>query len=354
MHDETREPIDLVTGATGFTGGALALELRRRGRSVRALVRDPGKAGHLAAAGVALVRGDITRPDDVDRAAEGVERIFHLAAIFRTAGHSDEEYRAVNAGGVDNVIAAARRHGVARTIHCSTIGVHGNVKEVPATEETPENPGDIYQKTKLEGEIKAREAFSADVPGVIFRPTGIYGPGDTRFLKLFRPIHRGRFAMVGDGETLYHFSYIDDVVEGIILCGTHPDALGRIYLIGFDEYLTLNELVARIAEILDVHPPRARIPVTPLRVIAHLCERICVPLGIDPPLHRRRVDFFTKNRAFSVEKAKRELGYRPRFSVEEGLRRTARWYFDQGYLSGELPEPLRELGPVPSAAGRAV
>ena len=329
---ETQAPPTLVTGATGFTGGHLALRLRRLGHPVRALVRAGSELTHLRAAGVELIEGDLRKAADVARAAAGVERIYHIAAVFRTAGHPDSFYRDVNLCGTENVLEAAARHDVGRTVHCSTIGVHGDVKEIPCTEDSPFNPGDIYQETKLEGELAARRAFESGLPGVIFRPAGIYGPGDLRFLKLFRMVHSRSFRMFGSGETLWHPIYIDDLVEGIRLCGEHPAALGRTYILAGRRWVTLNELVTGIAQTVGARPPQGHLPFWPLAAGAAFCEALCKPLGIDPPLHRRRVAFFIKNRAFSIERARTELGFDPAVPVEEGLVRTAAWYFDAGHL----------------------
>lgn len=322
----------LVTGATGFTGGALTRRLVARGDRVRALVRTPERAWELERLGVELAQGDIRHEDDVVRAAEGVERIFHIAATFRSPGVPDSYYREVNARGVRNVVAAAHRHGVDRTIHCSTVGVHGHVDEIPANEDSPYNPGDIYQETKLEGERIAQEAFADGVPGVIFRPAGIYGPGDLRFLKLFRAIQQRRFPMFGSGETLYHFTYIDDLVDGILLCSEHPDARGGIYILGGRDYVSLNELTRLIADAVGSPPPRIRLPFWPLMAASIACEAVCRPLGIDPPLFRRRAEFFIKDRAFSIERARSELGFEPKVGMEEGIRASARWYREQGLL----------------------
>ncbi len=322
-----------VTGATGFTGGALARELRRRGHRVRALVRSAARAKDLD--GVELIEGDLTNAADVARAAEGCSRIYHVGALFRTAGHPDSYYYDVNLGGTEHVIDAARKHGVERTVHCSTIGVHGDVKEIPARETTPFNPGDVYQRSKLAGEMAAQDAFTrpvGGVPGVIFRPAGIYGPGDTRFLKLFRSIRRRRFIMFGSGETLWHPIYIDDLVEGILLCGERPGILGRAFILAGGEYVTLNSLTRIVAEAVAVPPPRLKLPIAPLIGAAVICEALCKPLGINPPLHRRRSEFFVKNRAFDITRARTELGFDPRVSVREGMRRTAEWYFQQGLL----------------------
>ncbi len=324
----------LVTGATGFTGGHLARELQHRGYAVRALVRNAGAASavDLRERGIELMEGDVGDADAVDRAAAGCTHVFHIAAVYRTANHPDSYYRRVNTDSVRYVLDAARKHGVRRIVHCSTCGVHGDVRELPANEQTPYNPGDIYQRSKLEGELVAQAAMREGAPVSVVRPTGIYGPGDLRFLKLFRAIHSGTFRMFGSGEVAYHMTYIDDMVQGIVLAGEHPAAVGEVFLIASDAYTTLNDLVRTIADALMVAPPRGHLPMAPLLAAAMMCEWICRPLGIDPPLHRRRCEFFTKARAFSNDKAKRLLGFDPKVTLEDGIRRTAAWYREQCLL----------------------
>ncbi|WP_259942330.1 NAD(P)-dependent oxidoreductase [Jannaschia sp. W003] len=323
-----------MTGATGFTGGHLARTLRARGYAVRALVRDGASpaARALERDGIELAQGDLTDAAAIDRAVAGRSHVFHIGAVYRSANHPDSYYDAVNRGAVAHVLDAGRRHGVARIVHCSTCGVHGDVAEIPATEETAFNPSDVYQRSKLAGEMLARAAIEAGAPVSIVRPTGIYGPGDLRFLKLFRTVENRTFRMFGSGEIAYHMSYIDDLVQGFVLCAEHPAAVGETFLIGSDRYTTLNGLVREVAAVLDVPPPRGRLPVAPLMAAATLCEVACRPFGIDPPLHRRRVSFFTKARAFSVDKAKRLIGYEPQVPLAEGLRRTAAWYRAEGHL----------------------
>jgi dihydroflavonol-4-reductase len=333
----------LVTGATGFTGGHLARTLRARGHPVRALVRHGTAADSLAGTGIEVVRGDITDARAVAAAVAGMEIVYHVAAVYRTAGHPDEHYRAVNVGGTRNVLDAAARHGVDRVVHCSTVGVHGAIRDVPSHEDSPFNPGDIYQETKLEGELAAQEAFRQGLPGVVVRPAAIYGPGDLRFLKLFRSVQSGRFRMFGSGDVTYHLVYIDDLVDGFILCGEKTEALGRTYILGGNDYITLNAFVRLVAEALEVAPPRGRLPLPPLIAAAVLCEAVCRPFGIEPPLHRRRVDFFVKPRAFTIERARRELGYEPRVAPGQGLRRTAEWYWSEGHLSRPRPRGGRTV-----------
>jgi dihydroflavonol-4-reductase len=332
MPIEPSPRLALVTGASGFTGGHLARTLLARGWAVRALVRSAPAAEALRAEGMAVVQGDLADARAVDQAVAGCSHVFHIAALYREARHPDQVYRDVNVGGTRHVLEAAARHGVKRVIHCSTAGVHGDVARVPADEEAPLNPGDIYQDTKLEGERLAQRAFADGLPGVVFRPVGIYGPGDLRFLKLFRTIQQGRFVMFGRGAVTYHMTYIDDLVGGILLCAEHPQALGEVFLLAGERYTTINELVAAVARAVGVSPPRRRLPLAPLLGAAWACETLCRPLGIEPPLHMRRCDFFHKARGFNIEKARRLLGYQPKVGLEEGFRRTARWYAEHGHL----------------------
>ena len=168
----------LVTGATGFTGGHVCRALARRGYGVRALVRSAGVPKGLDEPGIELAVGELTDRASLDSAARGVDVVYHIAAIYRQAGLPDAAYRAVNAAAVRSVVEAAATAGARRVVHCSTVGVHGDIEHPPASEDAPLRPGDIYQVTKLEGEAIAREASEdTGVQVVIARPTGIYGPG---------------------------------------------------------------------------------------------------------------------------------------------------------------------------------
>ena len=327
----------LVTGATGFTGGRLAMHLAAHGDTVAALVRPKSRArfdrSPLPAAGVGVVEGDLTDVASVHRAAKGVDVVYHIAATYREAGQRDTAYRDVNVTGTRHVLEAARAGGARRVVHCSTGGVHGHVANPPANEDAPFNPGDIYQETKLEAEQTARAfGLSTALDVVVARPIGIYGPGDTRFLKMFRGIARGRFPLLGSGRVFYHLTYIDDLVEGFRLCGTVAAAVGRTYLLAGPRYTTLEALIGLVAKTLGVAPPRLHWPVWPFWTAGLLCEGVCVPLGIEPPLFRRRVDFYTKSRAFDTTRARTELGFAPRVDLEEGIARTAAWYRAEGLL----------------------
>ena len=324
----------LVTGATGFTGGHLARALASRGADVRALVRRP--VSDVSSPSVETVRsvyGDLRDARSLADATAGVDVVYNIAAVYRQAGLPIETYRAVNATAVGVLIEAAARGGVRRVVHCSTVGVHGDVEGPPANEDAALKPGDIYQETKLEGERIAREAGArTGVEVTIARPTGIYGPGDRRLLKLFRGVARRRWITLGNGEIYYHLTYIDDLVDGFRLCGEHPAAANRTYILAGGEVTTLNALVARVAEVAGVPAPRLHLPVWPVWIAGAACEALCTPFGIEPPLYRRRVDFFTKSRAFDIARARRELGYAPRVDLRDGITRTLHWYREHGWL----------------------
>ena len=322
----------LVTGATGFTGSHLARALATRAHDVRGLVRDPARARDLDAGGVELTIGDLRDPAPLAAAVAGVEVVYHIAAMYRSAGVSSDVYRAVNATAVRRLIEAAARAGVRRVVHCSTVGVHGHIEHPPADEDAPLKPGDVYQVTKLEGERLARDAGDRlGIEVTIARPTGIYGPGDRRLLKLFKNVVR-RFPTLGSGEIYYHLTYIDDLADGFRLCGEHPAAANRTYILAGGEVTTLNELVRLIAEVAGVRPPTMHLPVWPFWVAGAMCEAVCLPLGIEPPLYRRRVEFFTKSRAFDITRARREIGYAPRVPLREGIKRTLDWYRQHAWI----------------------
>lgn len=332
----------LVTGGFGFLGSHIVDELLRTNVPVRVLSRPPRSralppvlddADDRGAASVEVIWGDIRDSAVVEEAVDSCEAVIHLISNFRSAREDGREAREVNVGGTENVLAAAEEAGVRQILHCSTIGVHGDVEEIPADERTEFSPGDSYQRTKLAGEKKVWEHYRrTGQPVTVIRPISMFGPGDRRMLKLFRMIDAGWFIRVGDGEVYFQPAYIDDVVKGFMLSLGNEDAVGEAFIIGGDEYVTLNELAEIIGEELDVEWRTLPLPMKPVIAAATLCEWICSPLGVEPPLHRRRVSFYQNDRAFSVQKAKRILGFDPEVSLREGIRRTVDAYRREGWL----------------------
>jgi len=322
----------LVTGATGFTGSNLCRRLVDDGERVVAWVRPTSDTAPLDDLGVECRLVDICDAAAVRDAMGEFDTVYHIAAAFRVEHVDTEVFRRVNVEATRNMLTAARARGVGRLVHCSTVGVQGDIDDPPATEEYRFAPGDHYQESKLQGELLAREAATEGLPLSVVRPAGIYGPGDRRFLKLFRPISRGRFVMIGSGEVLYHLTFIDDLVDGIVRAGRRPEAIGEVFTLAGPRITTLRELVDAIADAVGAKRPRLRLPYAPVHAASVVCEKACKLIGVAPPLYPRRVEFFDKDRAFDIGKARRLLGYDPQVDLEEGLRRTAAWYREQGLI----------------------
>ena len=323
----------VVTGATGFTGSHLVKRLVTAGKEVRGLARDPAKAAAIEKQLAAVAVGDITDRAALKSLIEGADAVIHLVSNFRTASDTPEQYRSTNVEGTRAVIEVAAECGIKRLVHCSTIGVHGHVKQTPADENSPFAPGDLYQETKLEAELMAREAGEAGkFEVVVVRPCSIYGPGDMRMLKMFKMLAKRRFFMLGPCLENFHAVYIDDLLEGYLKALDAPGIGGEVFLVGGPAYLPLKDYVATAAKAVGAPPPWIWLPYWPFFAAAALCEALCVPFGVEPPLHRRRVRFFKNNRAFRIDKARQRLGYEPKVSLEEGMARTVAWYRQQGFL----------------------
>jgi nucleoside-diphosphate-sugar epimerase len=262
-----------------------------------------------------------------------VDGVFHIAAMFREADQPDSAYFAANVEGVRNVLEAAEAAGVQRVVHCSTGGVHGHIANPPADESAPFEPGDVYQQSKVDGEVLALEFFrQGRVRGVVIRPGMIYGPGDTRTGKIFRMISRGMFFYVGRGDNLVHFIDVRDLARAFLLAMDHEETNAEVYIIAGERTMSLREFCEIVAARLGVKPPWIRIPVKPMQWAGSACEAICLPLGISPPLYRRRVDFFTKDRSFSAAKAQRELGFVPAQALEQEVADIVSDYKARGWL----------------------
>ncbi len=324
----------LVTGGTGFTGSHLVKRLLSEGHEVIVLDNQKGYfCDELIGLGAHVVLGSVTDRQIVDQVTHGCDVVFHLAAAFRKVDLPNRVYWDVNVNGTRYLLEATDKHGVRKFVYCSTCGVHGDVAEPPAAESAPIAPEDYYQYTKYEGEKVAQEFAQQGVDVTVLRPTAIYGPGDPeRWLMLFRRVAPGRFLMFGNGRATYHPLYIDNLIDAFMLTMEKETAAGQTYLIADEHYYTLNDLVAAVGDALDVKVSIVRLPFWPLWMVALLCETICTPIRVPPPLFRRRVDWFRQNRAFDISKAKRELDYHPKVHLQAGLLKTAKWYKEHSYL----------------------
>lgn len=324
----------LVTGGTGFTGKALVRRLLDAKHQVVALDYKEGlKTGELRDWGAEVIIGSVTDKDIVRKCMKGVEVVQHLAAAFRELNVPNSYYDEVNVGGTRNALEAAKAEGVRKFIYCSTCGVHGNIANPPGGEDSPIQPADYYQRTKYQAEPVVLEYGKQDMKTCIVRPAAIYGPGDPeRFFMIFRRVASGKFPMFGNGKTLYHPLYIDNLVDALVLAQEEGRGNGKAYLIADREYFSIEELVRRVAKALNVEVKIPHYPVWPLVAAGHVCEKLCKPFGITPPIFPRRVDWFRQNRAFKIDNAVKDLGYNPRVGIDEGLRLTAEWYAREGYL----------------------
>lgn len=323
----------LVTGATGFVGTALCRELVANGYQVRAVHRVTSKRELLEGLDVEWFEGDVRDAERMKSACEGQDLVFHIAALFREAKHPDEVYEAINIEGTRNVLEAAASAGVQYTVHCSTVGVHSHIPNPPAAEDEEYRPADIYQRTKCVGEKVALEHFRNESPrGAVIRPAMIWGPGDQRTLKLFRGISRKRLPVIGSGKTMLHWVMVDDLARAFRLVGEQQPESGSVYIVAGERAVTMNELYTAIASETGSEVLPFRVPALPLQLAGSICEALCVPFGWEPPLYRRRVDFFTKTRSFDITKVSKEVGYRPSRSFEGEVHVIAEWYRSKGWL----------------------
>lgn len=325
----------LITGGTGFIGSRLALHCLHSGERVRVLalpnsaVQEQNRAV-IEAEGGEVVLGSVTDRRAVQEAIEGAKVVFHLAAAQHEMNISDQRFWEVNLEGTRNLLEAAAAATVERFVHGSTIGVYG-AAEGQIDETTPMRPDNIYGLSKAEGE-KLALACVERIPVTVMRIAEVYGPGDRRLLKMFRAIKKGSFFIIGRGDNRHQPIYVDDLIDGLLAARTSPRAVGRAFVLAGPQPVTTTQMVEAIAEALGKRKRVIRVPMWPFLATALLLERTLRPLGIQPPLHRRRMDFFRKSLWFSTERAKVDLGFVPGTDFRRGAALTAAWYAEHGEL----------------------
>ena len=326
----------LITGGTGFIGTRLALNYLQGGTSVKVLGQENNVAEAenrklLEARGAEISLASVTDGGKIFEWLQGVDLVYHLAAAQHEANVPDQRFWDVNVTGTKNILEASVKAHVKRFIHGSTIGVYGSPSNGTITEESLLKPDNIYGITKLEAE-KLVQSYDQKLPVVIVRISETYGPGDHRLLKLFKAIKKNIFFMIGNGRNVHHLIYIDDLINGLSLAASIEEAVGRIFVLAGKEPVTTREMVANIAKELGTRIRPFRAPLAPFLALATIVETVLRPLGIQPPLHRRRMDFFKKSFLISQKEAEKLLGFAPTVGFQQGVAETARWYSEMGYL----------------------
>ena len=324
----------LVTGATGFLGSALVTELLKQQQPVRILARDEARARTQFGDAVEIVVGEINDTPQVQRAVEGTSIVYHFAGRLYHPSTPAELYYRTHVEGTRILLDACKgQSGLQRIVHCSTTGVHGVTGRTPAAEDAPFAPTNPYEKSKLEGELLALQAWKEDgLPVSVVRPGLVYGPGDLHLLGFFVSIKKGRPCLIDGGKALIHPIYIDDMTTAFLLCAERLEAIGHSYNIAGDHPVSFRELAEAIAHSLGRSLPKGNIPLWLANLASDVFALIPGIKGENAPLTRSRVRFLTNNRVYDIGRARNELGFAPTTPLEEGMRRTAEWYQKHEYL----------------------
>ena len=295
---------------------------------------ERANADRLAGQGVDVISGSITDAELCTRAARGATHIFHLAVAMREGGKKDEFFEAVNLEGTRRLLESAAEARVERFVYCSTIGIFGHRVPGVTREDAPLAPGNVYERTKVAAERMVRElAPSRGLPFVILRPADVYGPRDQRLLKLFRGVSRGRFPLFGSGGGRRHMIYVDDVTSAFFLACERSEALGEALIMAGPRPCTLRELIELVRRETGVSRFGVQLPLAPMLAAAAVVEDVCRVLHLDPPIYRRRMDFFRSDSEFDTSRARRVLGWSPRVELPDGVGRTLEDYRSSGALN---------------------
>lgn len=337
-------PRTLITGATGFIGCRLAELWHAEGRDVVAtgLVRsdlEEQRATGLQRAGVPLIVADLVAAGKIGEACRDADTIVHLAAAQHEAHVGDDYFLGVNVDATRELLNLAAAQGIERVFYASSIGVYGandeGTTETIIDEDTPLAPDNAYGRSKAAAEAMI-QSWQREHPGglevFIGRIGEVYGPWDMRLHKLFAGIEKERFWLVGPCHNLHQPIYVDDLGLAIERLLDTPEAAGRPVILGGDRAITTREMCETIAVSVGRTLSRWSVPMWPLMAAAAGMESTLGRAGIQPPLHRRRLDFFRKSLELSTARRQRLLALPPQRSFEEGARATAEWYRENGWL----------------------
>ncbi len=321
----------LITGGTGFLGGALARRLHKMGWDVTVLGRNTLKLKQLEAGGLRVIQANLEDVAAIMDACKGQEIVFHAGALSSLWGRQSDFYRA-NVTGTENVIRACMEHHITRLVHVSTPSIYFryqprlNVREDAALPE----PVNEYSRTKRLAEARIDKAHEQGLPVVTIRPRAIFGPGDNSiFPRIIQRLESGRMRVIGDGQNITDLTYVENVVDALLLCADSPgDTLGKKYNITNDEAVKLWQMIERACLELNLEYPRRKIPYKVADSIAIMLEAIyrVLPSQPEPPLTRYSVFVISQSATLDISAARRELHYNPRIAVEQGFQEFIKWW----------------------------
>jgi len=326
----------LITGATGFVGGHVAEAAAARGDSVSTIARAESDTGLLNRLGATIHRGDITDPDVVRRAVEGADVIVHCAAKVGDWGPV-EEYRAVNVDAMRSLLEACHNRPLHRFVHMSSLGVYA-ARHHHGTDETEPPPPrhmDGYTQTKVEAEHLALDAHRLHgTPVVVLRPGFIYGPRDRTVLpRLAENLRAGRVRYIGDPDkALMNTIHVANLVDAVFLAVDNPKAVGQVYNLTDGERVSKRKFFGTIAQGLGTPPPGRPVPLFLAKLAARIVEGRARRRGKKeaPRVTQARIKLLGLNLDFSIEKARRELGYSPKVNFDQGMNETLEWFKTSG------------------------
>jgi nucleoside-diphosphate-sugar epimerase len=320
----------LVTGGTGFVGGAVARRLRSENCTVRALVRRASDTAALTAAGCEMQYGDITDAASVSEAMAGVDAIIHCAAYASDWGPM-ETFVKVNVEGSRHIFDAALQTRVKRLVHFSTTDVFGIYTDGRVIDDSfpVKGAGFPYSDTKAEADRMALAyAQERGLPVTVLRPMWIYGPGDRTFIpELVDAMRKHEMVFFGSRNNTIPLCYIDNLVDAVLLALTHDEAVGQGYIVGDGAVVTWKELTDLLADQLDLPPVKRTISLPLAGAVAAGAEtwaRITKATK-RPALTRYELEIGGRDMHFSNGKIVRDLGFSPRILPKEGLARTIEW-----------------------------
>ncbi len=319
-----------LTGGSGFIGSHLAQKLVSEGHKLRVLVRKNSNTELLKKLGVKLVYGDVTDKQSLSKLVYDVDIVYHLAA--KVYKGPPEEFWRVNYHGTKNMLEVCMYKKLQRFVFTSTVTVMGSIADPPADETYPYNPTSPYEQSKCAAEKIALQYHQKyDIPVTIIRPAVVYGPRNMYQLKLYRWIQKSR-AFIGCMDNWVHLSHIENLLAGITLAAQNPKAIGEVYIIADETPILWREYFQLIAEALGTNPPNKQIPIWTVKAFASSLEITSRMFRTTPAIVSSWVQELTKNFAYNISKARKDLGYNPTVTLKEGLRQTIEWYKRNGYL----------------------